>query len=520
MSIKTIAIIGCGAAATTFFRSYIDECINNNIKGINILIFEYSKELGTGLAYQDDMDALLINRPAQSMSANPADKDEFIKWLQKCRLLSSESVLNQQPLYVSRKVFGLYLNEIFEKTIIKASLQRIDTRVIYEKATKILGNHTFIIETLSNKAFLADAVILCTGNNQPNDIYSLDNTSQYINSPYPVKKMLANINPGASVGILGNSLTAIDITKALQTMDFVGTIKMFSRYYVIPRVRGAIHSHTPRFLTPTTINKLINKKQNISLRDILRLFRKEMIFYNLSWQFLFREDDKNMYFSKLLENDLKAAFQPLPWQSIIPSINPVAERLWHHLKISEKEIFIKHYNRMWLNHRSSIPPNNAQSLINLANKNQLFMYSGIKNVSYDDKMRKYNIYLHDGSTHICDWIINATGPSKFVGPKDGLLYELIKHGTANANPLGGLNIDFHSAGLINDQGLVNPRIRLIGHNSIGVYQYTSSLELISKKSVQISKSFVSFMLETAHDQKSISISTSTDQLGHSSKNFY
>lgn len=69
MDIKTIAIIGCGATGASFIRSFVVQCCFYKLKHVKIIIFEPASSLGAGLAYQEDLDNLLINRPAQQVEA-------------------------------------------------------------------------------------------------------------------------------------------------------------------------------------------------------------------------------------------------------------------------------------------------------------------------------------------------------------------------------------------------------------------------------------------------------------------
>lgn len=511
MSIKTIAIIGAGAAGTTFFRAFIDECIDKNIINLNLIFFEKGKQLGPGLAYQDDLEELVINRPIINMSANPNQPDEFYQWMTRNRHLTDDSH------YTSRIVFGMYLNEIFEKSIIKASRNRIRVRVIYQEVTRVNGTDIFTIETKNGKNYLADSIILCIGHNQPNDIYKLSNTPKYLNNPYPAKKIAAMIPRHAHVGILGNSLTAIDTAIALQKTGFLGQLSMFSRQFVLPRVRCQASIHQLQHLTPIALHQIIKKHGKITLRSILRLFRKELRHENLSWKSIFREENESMALHEFLSHQLEHKNIPYALQAIIPATNIFAEYIWNQLSLADKKTFLHHFQRSWLNHRSSIPPNNARLLVNLSTKGRLTMYSKIKTVKFDSDSNKYHIHLHDNRQFECDWVINATGPSKYIGLNDGLAYDLINQGIAKEHPLGGLDVDFESAALINQYGVVNPRIRLIGHNTIGVYQYTSSLELIAKKSTKIASNFTAFIKGASDNEIEQTTSIYSDRISHSTQ---
>lgn len=216
MDTKTIAIIGCGAAAVSFLRSFVQQCNSYQLKHIKLIIFEPASTPGVGLAYQNDLDNLLINRPAQTMSANLEQPDEFFQWLKKTNSFLDEEIIKEnQLIYPSRKIFGYYLNELIEKVISEACHSNISIRTIKDSVTQLRKGSPVYIKTKSSGIFLADYVLLATGNNQPKDFYNLNNTPKYINSPYPLCRSLPLIGSSEMVGILGNSLTAIDISLSL-----------------------------------------------------------------------------------------------------------------------------------------------------------------------------------------------------------------------------------------------------------------------------------------------------------------
>lgn len=279
---------------------------------------------------------------------------------------------------------------------------------------------------------------------------------------------------------------------------------------MLPKVRGALIKHVPRYLTRIAIDEKLKHNKYVSLRDALRLFRKEMRSYNLGWKFLFSEDNKSVPFHIAMKQEIQLSQHPFPWQAVIPTTNTFAERLWRQFNDQDKTSFLKYAHRYWLNHRSSIPPVNANLLLQLANENRLSMHSGVKNIYYHYDLNAYVTHFGSQETLKFDWIINATGPSKHTHAQDGLLYHLIQDGSGRRHPYGGLDVEFETSALINSQGQANPRIRLIGQNTTGVYQYTSSLELIAKKSVKVAYDFVTFIKEVHHDKNTTPVSSYLD----------
>src|SRR5262245_22093219 len=126
-----LAIIGCGVSGLTVFRSFINQLSNKNLNSADVLIFEKDRNIGKGLAYQFDLDTLLINSPLDSMSVSTKDQNEFLKWLSFNKNQDIENLINIG--YVPRWIFGEYLNDTFKK-ILKSTIQLgISVKIIMDE---------------------------------------------------------------------------------------------------------------------------------------------------------------------------------------------------------------------------------------------------------------------------------------------------------------------------------------------------------------------------------------------------
>ncbi len=514
MKSKTIAIIGCGAAAVSFIRSFIQQCKSYQLNHVNLIIFEPASTLGVGLAYQSDLDNLVINRPAQTMSANLVQPGEFFEWMKRTNFILNDKKTTKKNylIYPSRKIFGYYLSELIETVMSEAIQSNIHVKIIKDSVTQLGKDSPVYIQTKSSGIFFADYILLATGNNEPKDFYNLNNTPKYINSPYPLYKKLSAIGSNETVGILGNSLTAIDITLSLDYLRHNSNITMLSRLNVSPRVRAErIAPYQLQFLTTSRIQK---KNDKITLRDILRLFRKELKQNGISWQQFFVEDNKNLSLSELISLEIEASKYDRKWQDILSATNEIIEDIWNTLDSQHKEIFTKYYQRIWLRNRSPIPPENARLLLELTKQKKLFSVSELDDVKYDHKIQKY-IGITKKKQFLFDWVINATGPSRYVQPEDVLMHNLIQSGVARPHLFGGVDVDFNSSAIISDSNCINKNIRVLGHNTIGVYNYTSSLEMIAKKADKIAHDFAYLIKEDKlNGQDKVVNAPSFDYLSH------
>lgn len=503
-----VAIVGGGAAAVCFLRSLMDASFKKTW-AIKVTLFDASDSFGVGLAYQNDLSNLLINRPAQTMSAHATQLDEFYHWTKKQQCMgvgnlselqaNSDSATTQS--YFSRKLFGLYLKDILNQTLVEARKKGIEVALIHQTIVAIKSTHPYVLESSSKNTFVSDFLVLCTGNNHPKDVYDLKQTPRYINNPYPMRDTIKAMNPAHRVGIIGNSLTAIDVAISLRASGHYGPIVMMSRNTCYPRVRGKSIRYPLAFLNIPTLESLVKRKQQLTLRDLLRLLRKELTAVHSDWRLLFKDDDSNVDFLSAMQTEIAASEQERKWQSVLSATNQVIERCWHYLTPESKALFMAKYNRIWLKNRSPIPKDNAKILVNMTKEGQLKLRSSLRTLNYQQDEARYVAAFGSEAEQYLDCIVNATGPSKHLQPEDPLLYGMMHQGFARVNPFGGVEVDFETSSLLDANGRVNPQIRLIGHNTSGVHYYTSSLEMIAKRSHTVALSVVESINQMALEKR-------------------
>ncbi|MFC3908834.1 FAD/NAD(P)-binding protein [Legionella dresdenensis] len=511
---KTVAVIGCGASAVAFLHSFVDICIDNQIDYLDFIIFEPSSELGSGLAYQTDTDNLIINRPLESMSVNVNISSDFKHWMDKHHISSKDIITDGHTTYSSRPLFGKYLSDTLEKVLLKALQNHIQIRIVRKTAIKVLKTESYKIITADNEVLHSNYIIFCTGNNQPHDIYSLNETPSYINNPYPLYPKINSIQHKKTIAVLGNSLTAIDIALALSNKGYKGKIILFSRSPNYPKVRGPIRPYKLKFLTNCALTNIKQTKTKISLRDLLRLLRKELKTSGTDWKMLFKENLENQSALAVLENEVTQANLHRSWQSILCATNEIIELSWSILTNTAKIQFLKKYSRVWLNNRTPIPLSNAKKLIKIIKIGQLEFIPRINSIVYDSRLQKYSIRTENNATYLCETVINATGPSRYIHSCDFLMNSLLEEGLARENAFGGLDVDFETASLLDSEGNKDNNLRLLGHNTTGTYGYTSSLEMITKKAQIIAINLANLIQETNYDKNKMVNDARVDPFGH------
>jgi uncharacterized NAD(P)/FAD-binding protein YdhS len=505
-----ICIIGCGAGAVVFLRHLIEDAIREKLSNLNITIFEPAKDFGVGLAYQFDLDTLLLNKPSKTMAAHATQLNEFHLWLQNHPGFSKyefhESIGEGiDRSYTSRRVFGLYLKDTLNSLIEESQKHGIEIRLVHSEVTDIHSLSPFSIEAIGEDPCFADFLILSVGNNQPRDVYRLGNTPRYINNPYPLINQLPSIKKDHSVGIIGTSLTAVDIAISLKELKHIGPITLMSRTNFPIRARGPLIPTPPKFLTMDLLHQIQKKKKALTLWETIRILRKEFKEIECDWRFLFRETDSRLDFKTFLKRELGEAQTERKWQGLLYGLHEVAELWWHCLDRESKAIFLSRFNRAWMTNWTPIPLTNIKRIIKMTEEKQLYYKVKLISLTYKSDEDKYIAHFNSEESVKFDWIINATGPSRFVEPADPLLFELIDKGFIKENAFGGIEVDFDTSAVIDAKRNINSHMRLLGHNSAGTYFYMSCLEMISLRAKKVAKDLIRTILYDSDKAKNKNI---------------
>lgn len=477
-----VAIIGGGSASVVMLNSIL----RYTNDPLSIIIFSDSNRLGPGYAYQKDVDSALLNRPLHSMSIDKYNENDAVEWLDKhpqyYDICYDEG---DNGLYMPRWVFGQYLEDRMRELIERAELNKFNIDVIYDKVSDVDGDSIKVIQTLGNQTYRTHKIIYCCGHNSQNDIYDLVGTNNYIHNPYPLSNKVNSISPDATVAVIGSSLTAIDIVLSLNQLGHKAPIDLLSRKHVLPYIRGPVKKIELSHLNEIEIEKIVTKNKIVTIKDLVRLLSSEMKSIGYDWKMLFR-NNSSMTLSYKLSSEMNAIKIERQWQSALISTNAIIEKIWYYMSDRAKQYLIENYNRPWLNSRSPIPVCNARKLMRLLDMGMVNYRSGLKDLKYNSKDKRYNANIR-GKEYNYNVIINATGPSKYPLESNTLLTNMIRKGSMIQNPWGGIEVDYRHSNIIDTDGNIDRSQYMVGQNTSGVYYYTTSLEMIVKRCDIIAK---------------------------------
>lgn len=403
----TFAIIGCGLTGTSTFCHFIRKLREKNgqrnvrLADIRIAVVETQDSFGPGFPFSEKfvMPCHVTNTCAEEMGIEPVDPCDFKEWAES----ESERLASGYPgfpranefkaescTYYPRAVMGEYLRARFMESVEMArglgcevSLypncelleaaergERLNLRI-----KELEGGGIFFLE--------ADRVLLATGHwfNQSKD-------ARYFSSPWPAQALLEHIPLGASVAVLGSSLSAVDAVLTLTSEgEFFRApsgelgyrcpspprkIVLCSRKGILPKVRGKMGGYENRFLTQGNVQRLLkNLGEEPVLEGLFRLLRLDLeavYGHPIPWSEVMSPSLPPV---ENLERDLKKAEEgdgpqgELLWQTVLHQSFFMAREVYLHLPADEKSHFERQHSTLFFSYAAPMPPVVAEKLLAL-----------------------------------------------------------------------------------------------------------------------------------------------------------
>ncbi|MFV0573967.1 MAG: FAD/NAD(P)-binding protein [Vibrio sp.] len=486
---KKLCIVGTGFSGTTAFFHLIKH-LTERVKlsgAVEIITVEMRLENGPGLPYAPDelLPDHLCNNQAKVMSLYGND---FVEWMVENRL----RLANQYPQLISethpnipvtdwvpdpdafypRALFGIYLQERFYSTLEKARTHGITVQTIngYSVVDACRTSGKIQISIRNNhhqeKIIGIDKLLLSIGHWVPKDDSVLQETSMYLNSPYPFSRLKAHVekwlkNKQARVPyvyVKGMGPSGIDSVISLAKFgNFVhseqGIVvgyekprqsKQFhiiagSRCGFFPAVRGKVVEYKFKFLSEDTFCELersLDKK--LKLDDIIELIDLELrkaTDHRLNWKDVVTPNFENAY------QKLKYDIQCPEDNDLMHTILLKARRMefYRFLDDTDKERYDRELDSHFIRVAVPIPKQNAAKLIALFECNVL---ETIRIGYSEDSQPKFNgtgyeIKLPNHGPCFVNAIIRASGQNfKLNAHPSPLVSSLLKSGEIVENKEG------------------------------------------------------------------------------------
>jgi uncharacterized NAD(P)/FAD-binding protein YdhS len=417
---KTIAIVGGGACGTaTFIHLVLKLIVRPDSEPVSFALIEKRDEIGPGLAYDTGQKGHLLNTSANLMGIFVEEPGHFVEWMEQHRdaIQAEYPDADLRPNgYPPRQLYGKYLTAMFDEYVGRARQHGMEVRVYHEEAVDAEVTEAHITLTLeSGETIRADAAVLATGTPKSNTFKHLEESPNYLDSPWPSGRILETItNPEADVCILGASLTAIDAVITLVNNGHTGRIKLYSKDGLLPRVQSPEEVPFEReILTLSNVRKTIREEERaLRVKDLFRLFMAEaerVMGPQDDWKRFNRVDKDQL---ELLEDDIEQALRgDSHFQNILYSTRYISAEVWKLLPPDQKVLFTK-----WLKphsdvNRHAMPLQNGEKLRDLLRSGQLSVTAHSEKIAWNEAQQRFDIHTEDGRDDTATYLINATGPA-------------------------------------------------------------------------------------------------------------
>ncbi|MFY1672736.1 FAD/NAD(P)-binding protein [Plantactinospora sp. WMMB334] len=484
----TLAVVGMGPTGVSFVWHLIDQLHEERPdRPIRLTIIDPSKEAGAGFAF-DSMDRL--NMRADRLSIDPRAPTEFVDWLRGGRHQRHYADLEYPP----RLLFGQYLRDRFDAAVASADPARVTVEHWRTTAVDLERlDGAFRVTDVRGGTRTFSTVVLATGESRYGALSHHAGRPNFIGSLRETRR-IDDVPPDAHVGIVGSSLTAVDVCVRLLGHGHRGAISCFSRTRGLPKVQGATHLHQPALLGPEWLRRVTRSgSRRIPLRAVARAVEHGLNarasgpyqpgmpdpreWFSREGRARRREQDENQIFRNAVaaaENSRTA------WYYALDSLSPGTPAIWNAIAEPDQLLFLARCRAGWNEYRHSMPLVNARVLLPAVVSGQLTVRTGFRAVSPTGPIgrRRWRIATRrDAADQVSDVLVDATGGQPLIAcQRDRLLAAAIRRGLLVVDPRGGIRVTFDTCRVVTASDGPCPDLHLVGPMTFGTHFYTNSFE--------------------------------------------
>ena len=454
-----VAIIGAGIAGAAALKTLLTQDQEGIIDQIDV--FDYRDQLGVGSPYSKDSKHLLMNSYVGDLGFEWDEPGRYRTWLEK-----NYPEYAKVDIFSPRPVFGEYLQEYFADYYAD---ERVVTHQVEITQMQVKDKRMYMLSDTEGTSYGPyPSIFMCLGHPPYADYYDLIGKEGYVHDPYPVEQVLGKLSSDQSIGIIGSGLTGIDIMRYLQYEKEISADKPVT-FYILNHPFS-----TPKFerysgelvfnLDKEWIEKNKSEKGLLTLEQIVNQFRQDMIDNGVNLDLLVSQYSQGSISEGLLAlNQRNPQLSKLQYYgrkltAFLPDLNMA-------LSGQERVLFFRDFIGQFEHFRSQTPAESIEFILDKIKSQQLRIVSGLKDIIVDNK-GGFKIITRPGARYHSDVLINATGfDQNLVTAADHqpLVKQLFADGLIEANPLGGILIEWPNAQVINQHYGVLDHCYLTGH---------------------------------------------------------
>jgi uncharacterized NAD(P)/FAD-binding protein YdhS len=498
-----VVVVGGGAAATAFLSSLVKQVSAEASKRApDVLVFEPTSPCGPGVAYREDTEAALLNRPVSSMSVDYRDRGHFRRWLAHREPAATRAGGNGErggqggpghgggAVFVPRPCFGRYLAEAFDTACAEIRNLGGSVEVVRRRVQGVLPGRRGIGVRTGASVHVARNVVLCLGAVPGRDVYGLRGAPGYVHQPYPLRRLDDAVPDRSRVLVLGSGLTAVDVALTLGRRSDGVQVTLASRTGLMPDVRAELSAGdgAPRLVDD--VRATLAERDRLEVADLARLLQDELGRDGTSLRAALRPFLAGRAGADLLRRRLDEPGPAAAVQRCVVALTPWYSGLWRALDHASRREFGRRYGRLFTCLRSPMPPVSARRVVALADAGRLTFRTGITEARRDGD--RFRARFRAGDVEDFDVVVNATGQGIDVNDArpGSLVHALVQNGHASPHPLGGLDVSPDTNEVLDRWARPVPGLHVVGDLSSGVHFHTSSMEYVANQAGRVAAHLV------------------------------
>ncbi len=346
---------------------------------LDVVMVEPREQLGPGTAYSNDRPEWLLNVRSSGLSAFPDQPNHFVDWLR-------EQGLPDCPHgFCARQTYGRYLESLVQAALHEPTAHGGQLRWLRQRAVQArpLPTGNVHLELSNGSTLEVNTLVLALGNFPPPAPVRPDHGyaqhPRFHANPWTYGA-LRDIQPDASVLLIGTGLTAVDALVALRTQNHRGPLLAVSRHGRWP----APHLPAPAPSYPSFYAAELAGLGTVG--EVLRAVRRRVAL---------------------------AAAEGHNWRSVLDALRPDSGRIWAAWSLPEQQRFVRHLANLWSTLRHRNPPQNAALLAELLGSGQLTVHKGrVRHIEPrgEQQLGVQLRYNHDHHWLQADHVVLCTGP--------------------------------------------------------------------------------------------------------------
>lgn len=450
-----IAIVGMGETGIAAFANLIRRLVNAGERNAQVLLIdretmEGAEAFAGGAAFSTPACVHRLNTAVIDMGVFADQRDDFRCWLERNRDKWNDrhfSIDVNPDDFLPRPFFAEYLRDVLARYEQMAETVGIKVSRFASGAIDINKiNGRFWIELANGTFVVADTAVLALGQPEGTRFEGLRKAAKFMDSPWPVQRLVSRVPKDRPAAILGTGLTAVDTVLSLVAYGHLGPIRMVSRNGLLPEASSVSSARRPNtILSKDHIQSRLQGADRLRLSELFRLFKLELRARGG------RLTSEPSPLARFRTSIYAAAQNANILQDVLANTRFVGPWLWNLLSTTDKLRFLRRFGSQWTAHRYAMPIQTARSILRLMESGQLEVIDGFTGV--ETKPYGFALHTRQGRMLRAEWLIDATGPSSDTRLSQvPLVQSLLRNGFGLPHAAGGLQVDSGTFELVGHQG--------------------------------------------------------------------